>query len=197
VADSNIMRGYIQTYLQQGYTREQISQGLLEQGYAERDIARAFREATGGAQEKPKLPASMIMFTLLALVIIGGGLLFVMNFEFPDNEPLPPPTRTETRLSDIIDNLIPLAADNPTAAVTLCNKVIEEDKDSCFKTVSSESRNPAVCEEISDARLRDACYLQYIYKGNKEFCDRLELPSNIEFCNTIRTLPETGKRHLV
>lgn len=189
IADSNIMRNYIQTYLQQGYTQEQVSQGLLQQGFAEKDVSRSMREATGGSQERPKLPVGMFFFSFLALLIIGGGVFLLTTIDF-SSEPVidAPPPSTGTRLSDIIDNLIPLASENPTAAVALCNKVIDVDKGHCFKTVSTESNNPAVCKDISETDLRDRCYLKFIYEGHLDYCERLELAENIEFCDAVKNL---------
>lgn len=184
-ADSNLLSMYVQTYLQQGYTQEQIRAGLIEQGYAEKDIARAMQKKAPAHHTK-----GLIIFPLIAILVLIGGYFFITLDPITST---PPPTveTSSVRLGEIIDNLLPLAQRNPAAALALCDNVVEGDQGRCILSVSREASNPQYCPQIADPRLRDTCYLEFIYDGNLEYCSQLQLEGNIEYCKTIKALTTT------
>ncbi len=175
VADSKLLRSYVQTQERQGLSREDIQSQLLTQGYSSSDITKAFRSH----QKKPVLFA----FPLIAIGLIIGAY-FLFSFE---EDPISP--AEYVRLSDVVENLLPLANSNPTAAVALCERIVESDRPNCFLTVSRAANDPRLCRSISSIEEQDSCYLNFIYDGNLEFCDRLRDPRNIEYCDIVRNLP--------
>lgn len=179
-ADPGLLRTYVQTYVQQGWSAERIVEQLQSQGFAEADIR--------GVLERPGRPrrrvSVLLIFPLLALLVLTGGYFFLASDSVVSESPVVS-TAEPVRLSDIIENLLPLANQDQAAALTLCDTVVPSDRERCVLNVGRESSDPSLCGELVDSQLRDSCYLDFIYDGNYEFCPRLVLPSNIQYCNAV------------
>lgn len=173
VADSKVLRSYVQSQEAQGLSKDDIRSQLLLQGYSSRDVDSAFTVH----HKRPLL----FIFPLLAVGVLLVGY-FLISFE-PEQEIAP---AEYVRLSDVVENLLPLANSNPTAAVALCNRIVESDREDCFLTVSRASYDPSLCGRIDSIKAKDACYLKFIYDGNLDYCDRLRDPNNIEYCDIVR-----------
>lgn len=173
VADSKVLRGYVQSQEAQGLSKEDIRSQLIYQGYSPKDVDAAFTVH----HKKPLL----FIFPILAIAVLIGGY-FLISFE-PEQDIQP---AEHVRLSDVVENLLPLANSNPSAAVALCNRVVESDREDCFLTVSRASYDPALCSRIDSVKAKDACYLEFIYDGDLDYCEQLQDPNNIEYCDIVR-----------
>jgi len=189
--DKAVLEGYVHTYLDQGYTGTQVKEWLHEQGYGDKEIERALRKAKRPTTRK-KSSHSILLFPFLAILLMTGGY-FLFTSDLLDPQPAPTgavaPQPGTTSFSEIIDNLIPMAQNNPEGALALCTDVVLEDRSRCILTVSRESRNPGLCTKIEDDWTRDQCYLNpFIYDGHLQYCERLTLESNVAWCDKVRRL---------
>ena len=84
---------YVQRYLSQGYSPQQIQQVLLRNGYSPQQIQGVFFEINHRNAPHPKRKFTMIVAVIMLIIIISAVALW---FAFQDNNPKPNITTTTT-----------------------------------------------------------------------------------------------------
>jgi len=183
----SLLTGFVRAYRAQGYQDDQILSGLTQQGYSQTDAQNAI-----DAVNKPTSHhngVALLLLPLLAIAIVVGGYLLFQDGDA--GEPPIPLPKDDVRLGDIIEHLPLVAKENPNAAIALCDTVIDQDRQRCLLVVGQESGDPRYCEEIQDEWSRDLCYMRpYIYSGRYEYCGKLKVQTNIDYCSRVKAVSE-------
>lgn len=177
--DVQIIKGYVNQYLSQGYTEIQIKEWLKNQGYPASLINAAF------PKQHKHSPGVLIIFPIIAVLLLIGGFFLIS-----DEPPTPHVIKEPLELKDVMDNLVDSARTNPDLALAICDQVVTDQQERCEFLVAKSSRSPSFCSRLNDPELQDTCYLEFIYTGAYEYCDRLQLQPNIEYCETIKVLSD-------
>lgn len=188
-----ILKSSIKQLKREGHRKEEIVNILVGQGYSQEFI----RKVVGNEEGKHSF---IIILIGILIIIVLSYLAFTYltpseKVKIPhsnlDNVTKKPIPRNETDDYTIRKNPTPDIIQNNTnktieEAKEECKKILEEDnKDNCFLSLAEDKYKPEICENITDVEKRDQCYLKFVYNGDIEQCEKLQLEYNKDFCKIL------------
>lgn len=187
-AHDDVVHDYVEQYARDGLSATQTFAKLREQEYAPAKIRRAINAVYGpGAAPGGH---HVIAFAIIALLIAGGGLFFLLN---EPQIPAANPGTGQVSLSppEIIMEVLDLARDNPDSAVQACKqRLLGRDRDVCLLDIAvlPAVEDLAYCGHIADIALKDTCLLNFADAHLEQVCAQVQLAKSKELCSRIKSL---------
>jgi hypothetical protein len=193
----SVVHEYAQHYAGQGMPPVQVFKTLTEQGYPPGTVRKAVRDVFGpGAMPQHH----SLAFALVALFLVIGGLYFLDPFSWVGQTDGPiveqPTGAVSFSVSEQIEQVSVLAREQGRdAGVAECQVRLRGDnRDTCLLNVAilPNVRDDALCDQIQDDTLHDACLTNFLDTARVSVCKRARLAQTQQTCASIAALQATG-----
>jgi hypothetical protein len=184
---------YVQQYARQGYTPVQIFDTLTKQGYPASAVRKSLNEVYGPIV-MPQRHIGAISFAAVAIIVLAVGVFLIMQKQSFAPAPVPLPSK-DVSFAEQTSQIVQIAKTQGEApAVQACmSNFLDVERDKCLLSVATNPKvnDNALCDQIVDSSVHDACLMSFINVDFEGSCKRMKLADNVNACESIRSLRTT------